>query len=78
MGRLNEESFKDDEDEMDQTEEEDNVTSHFSTSASNIQDDGLKVKNMNELIARGPLKVTLSSAHGKGNGVLDEKNGKRK
>ena len=78
VGRLNEESFKDDEDEMDQTEEEDNVTSHFSTSASNIQDDGLKVKNMNDLMARGPLKVTLSSAHGKGAGVHDEKNGKRK
>ena len=63
---------------MDQTEEEDNVTSHFSSSATNIQDDGLKVKNMNDLMARGPLKVTLSSAQGKGAVVHDEKNGKRK
>ena len=57
LGRVNDESSK--EEEVMDTEDEDSVATSFST--TNVQDEGLKVKNMNELMA-SPVKGVSGGA----------------
>ena len=76
VGNVNNDSPKDDEEEMDPNEDEENVTSNFS-SPNNGTDDVLKVKNMNELMT-SPTKATSGSTHGKEEVNTDEKPSKKK
>ena len=57
LGRVNDESSK--EEEVMDTEDEDSIATNFST--PNAQDEGLKVKNMNELMA-SPIKGASGGA----------------
>ena len=57
LGRVNDESSK--EEEVMDTEDEDSIATSFST--TNAQDEGLKVKNMNELMA-SPIKGASGGA----------------
>ena len=79
IGKVNDESSKEEE-EMDQTEDEDCVAENFSSQkpSSNTQDEGLKVKNMNELMA-SPGKTSSGGAiNANEESTKDEKQTKRK
>ena len=72
-GKHNDESSKEEEEEMDQTEDEDNASSNFS-STNKKHDDGLKVKNMTELM-ESPIKTTSRSTASTEDGYKNENTG---
>ena len=76
VGKVNDESSKEEE-EMDQTEDEDSVAAGFSSPNGATHDEGLKVKNMNELMA-SPVKVASGATNANEESNKEEKQTKRK
>ena len=75
IGKVNDESSK--EEEIMDTEDEDSVNAGFPSPNGATQDEGLKVKNMNELMA-SPVKAASGATNTNEEPNKEEKQTKRK